>query len=262
MKKILLTGANGQLGQYVQKHANQYPELEIIPCTREELDLSDISNIQDIILKICPDVVINAAAYTAVDRAEEERELAMCVNGLAVAEIAKACEKLQASLIHISTDYVFDGEKQGAYLPEDQTNPINHYGETKLKGEQLALEHCSHAQVVRTSWVHSEIGINFETTMKRLFKEREVLKVVDDQIGKPTHASDLAMHCLTSAVLTASIPLESAITHYTGNEIMSWCGLAKKLLQSVEDPATKEIIPIPSSEYPTPAKRPKSSVLK
>ena len=258
MKKVLLTGANGQLGQYVQKHASQYPELEIIPCTRKELDLSDIESIQDVILKIRPDVVINAAAYTAVDKAEEERELAMCVNGLAVGEIAQACEEIKANLIHISTDYVFDGKKQGGYLPDDQTNPINYYGESKLKGEQLALEHCSSAQVVRTSWVHSEIGANFETTMKRLFKEREVLKVVDDQIGKPTHASDLAMHSLS---LATKVTQESAITHFTGNEIMSWCDLAKKLLKSVNNPATKEILPIPSSKYPTPAKRPKSSVL-
>ena len=258
MIKVLLTGVNGQLGTYVRNLSSEYPEIEIIPCSRKEIDLSDLGSIQEKILAIKPDVILNASAYTAVDKAEGERELAMAINGYAVGEVAKACEQLKASLIQVSTDYVFDGEKEGEYLPDDPTSPVNYYGETKLRGELLALEFCSRATVVRTSWVYSEVGKNFKTTMERLFQSHKELRVVDDQVGRPTHAKDLAKHCLE---LVMRAPLDRRVTHFAGDETMSWYGLASQLLSNFPDPVTERIIPIESSEYPTPAKRPRNSRL-
>ncbi|MDB9741900.1 dTDP-4-dehydrorhamnose reductase, partial [Akkermansiaceae bacterium] len=258
MIKVLLTGANGQLGHFVQKHAPEFETIELIAYGRETIDLSELKSLKNTILSFKPDVVINGAAYTAVDKAEEEKDLAMLINGHAVGEIAKACEEINASLIHISTDYVFDGTKTGGYDTTDITCPVNHYGATKLKGEELALQYCSRCMIVRTSWVHSEFGTNFETTMKRLFKERKTLKVINDQIGKPTHATILAQHCLKLAL---QHPISSKITHYCGPEIMTWYDFANKLLSQTNSPVTKEILPIPTSEYPTPAKRPANSVL-
>lgn len=258
MKKVLLTGANGQLGSYIQKLCSEYQGIELIALTRNELNLAQSESIRKVILHYKPDVVINAAAYTAVDKAELERELAMRVNGLSVGELAKTCEELGSSLIQISTDYVFNGEKGEPYLTDDQTDPVNFYGESKLMGEQLATSHCSKAVVVRTSWVHSEIGSNFETTMRRLFREREELNIIDDQVGRPTHARDLARHCLELAKLPAQ---SSRVTHFAGQEIMTWFGLAKKLFKTEENPVTLVINPIESSQYPTPAKRPRYSVL-
>lgn len=258
MKKVLLTGANGQVGTYVQKLSANHEEIEIISLTRDELDLSDIASILEAVVKYKPDVVINAAAYTAVDRAEEERELAMTINGIAVGEIAKACEIVGASLIQISTDYVFNGQKDSEYYPNDQTDPINYYGETKLVGEELAVKYCSEAVIVRTSWVHSDVGVNFETTMRKLFAEREELNIINDQIGRPTHARDLANHCLELALESH---LDTKITHFAGDYVMSWFDLAEKIFSTVDQPLTKVINPISSSEYPTSAKRPKNSVL-
>ncbi|MGJ8677462.1 MAG: dTDP-4-dehydrorhamnose reductase [Akkermansiaceae bacterium] len=257
-KKILLTGANGQLGTFVQRLSADFPSLDLIPLTRTELDLSQPDTIAAVIRAHQPDVVLNAAAFTAVDAAEEERELAMMINGKAVGEIAKVCEELGASLIQVSTDYVFNGEKEGEYLPTDPTDPVNYYGETKLMGEQLALKHCSRAIIVRTSWLISDHGKNFQTTMHRLFTEREELAVIADQTGRPTQAADLARHCCQLATQT---PQTSSITHYAGATVMTWHALAESLLASFENPVTKVVLPIVTSEYPTPAKRPKNSVL-
>lgn len=258
MLKVLLTGVNGQLGTHICELISGYSTAELILRTREEIDLSKINTVKELILADKPDVVINASAYTNVDKAETDRELAMTINGTAVGEIAKACEELGASLIQVSTDYVFDGEKKGSYLPNDPTNPINYYGETKLRGEQLALKYCNRAVIVRSSWVHSTVGKNFETTMRRLFKEKEELRVISDQRGRPTHASLLAKYCLDLAVMH---PLKRAIQHCAGPEVMTWYELAMKFLVTEEHPITKVIHPITTSEYPTPAKRPKNSVL-
>ena len=253
-KKVLLTGGNGQLGTYLQRIAPEFSDqINLVALSREKLDLAELGSIYEVIKNYHPDVVINTAAYTAVDQAEKERDLAMLINGDAVGEIAKACNDIGASLIQISTDYVFNGQKNGAYLPDDPTDPINYYGETKLKGEQLALKHCSRAVIVRTSWVYSEVGKNFKLTMLNLFQKLETIKVIDDQTGRPTHACDLARHCLQ---LAQKAPLESKTTHFASPEIMTWYDFANKLLQEVQKPVTKKIIPIPTSEYPTPAKRP------
>jgi len=253
MKRVLLTGVNGQVGTFVTRLGENFVELDILPCSRQELDLSDLSKIEGYILETAPDVILNASAYTHVDKAEIDRDLAMTINGYA------AAEKLGASLIQISTDYVFNGEKEGEYLPSDSTDPVNYYGETKLHGEQLALEHCSRAVIVRTSWVHSEVGKNFETTMRRLMTEHKELRVINDQQGRPTYARDLAHHCLT---LASQAPFSRKITHYAGDEIMTWYELAQNILKTIKEPETKIIHPISTSEYPTPAKRPKNSVLR
>ncbi len=258
MLTVLLTGANGQLGTYIRHLVSEYPDIQLISTSRLEIDLSQLDTIQEKILSLAPDLVINASAYTNVDKAETDRELAMTINGHAVGEIAKACEKLQASLIQISTDYVFDGEKEGEYLPNDPTNPINYYGATKLQGEQLAHQYCSRTVILRTSWVYSERGKNFETTMKKLFKQKETLNVVNDQFGRPTQAKALASYCLQLARLT---PLQPEIRHYAGPEIMTWYQFALKLLTEVEQPFTKVIHPVPTTHYPTPAKRPRNSTL-
>jgi len=256
--KVLLTGVNGQVGTYVQELASEFPDLTLISLSRKELNLANLDEIEEIILAHRPDVVLNAGAYTAVDKAEEERELAMTINGEAVGVIAKACEKIEASFIQISTDYVFNGEKEGAYLPNDTTDPINYYGETKLRGEQLALKHCSRAVIIRTSWIYSEVGKNFKLTMLNLFQKHETLKVIDDQTGRPTHARDLARYCIK---LAQTAPLSNKVIHFAGPEILTWYSFANKILQEAVKPVTKEILAIKTSEYPTLAKRPKNSVL-
>lgn len=258
MKNILLLGANGQLGQSIQQLRQKHPNYNLIAQSREQINLSELSTIAEKITAQKPDYVINAAAYTAVDKAEEEPDLAMRINGDAVKEIALACEALKATLVHISTDYVFDGTKTTPYTTTCPTNPINVYGATKLAGEHNALNHNTKTFVVRTSWVHSPIGKNFETTMRRLFQEHEELKVVSDQIGRPTPAIDLAHYCLN---LISKDSTNYGIHHFTGPQIMSWHGLATQLLKSTQKPVTQKILEIPTSAYPTPAKRPKYSVL-
>jgi len=258
-KKVLITGANGQLGTFVQQEALNYSNIELIPVTREQLDLSDHASIESTLLALRPDVVLNAAAYTAVDKAEEERELSMSINATAVGEIAKTCEKMGAALVQISTDYVFDGTKQDGYLTTDEPNPINYYGVTKLEGERLAKRYCSQVTIIRTSWVHSNVGKNFETTMKRLFQEKEELQVVNDQRGKPTHAKDLAKKALDVCSQKISGEL---IVHFSGEFIMTWYDFANSLLRNENNSKTNNIVPVTSENYPTVAKRPKFSVLK
>ncbi len=256
MKKIVLLGPNGQVGISILRVAPQFNNLQLIPLSRKQIDLTQTDSIFEKILESKADIVINSASYTTVDKAEEEKELAMNVNGHAVKEIAKACETLGASLLQISTDYVFDGEKETEYLPSDHTNPLNTYGRTKLTGEQNALEYCSKTIVLRTSWVHSKDGHNFETTMRRLFQEKDELKIVNDQHGRPTKANDLAIHCLE---LCEQAPFTTNIKHFAGPEIMSWYELACSLKNDVG--ASISITPIKSSEYPTQAARPKRSIL-
>ena len=258
MKRALLTGMNGQLGTFIRKIGMEYPDLEIIPRSREQLNLAELTTIQEKVIEIRPDVIINAAAYTHVDKAETDKELAMLINGDAVGELAKAADAIGATLIQISTDYVFNGRKETAYLPDDATDPINHYGFTKLEGERLAQKYCKNAVVVRTSWVHSNQGKNFETTMRRLMTEHKELRVINDQKGRPTNAADLAKYCLD---LVNQSPLSSRVLHFAGPRVMSWYDLALDILESIEYPVTEVIHPIATSDYPTPAKRPMNSVL-
>lgn len=256
--KILISGATGQLGHYLQELA---PEKlgagsELVACDRSQLDLAKAESIHHAIKTHRPQVVINAAAYTAVDKAESEPELAQRINGEAVADLVAACNHVDAKLIQISTDYVFDGTKGSPYLVTDRPNPINVYGASKLLGEQNMPTGTGKDCVVRTSWVHSEHGHNFANTMRRLFKEHETLRVVDDQLGRPTHARDLATFCLELAQRKEAWP---DLIHHAGPKIMSWHELACELLsqeRSHGKVATQSIEPIPTEQYPTPAKRP------
>lgn len=258
MKKILVTGSNGQLGKCLkdaveQNHIEGYQFLFL---SREELDITQKDLVETFFFSNKIDYCINCAAYTAVDLAESEVELAFKVNSDAVKFLAEECEEQDATLIHISTDYVFDGTKKTPYLPKDATNPINVYGKSKLEGERWALKINPKSIVIRTSWVYSQYGKNFYTTMLRLMEERNELNIVSDQIGKPTDANDLAKYILE---IISSNDTNYGIRNFAGNEIMSWYDFAKKIL--LENGFTTQISPIPTSQYPTPAKRPMWSVL-
>lgn len=256
--KVLFTGATGQLGHYLaEQGAELFPETELIGMSRAELDLGDDESIRNAISQHRPDVVINAAGYTNVDGAEDEAEKSMRLNGAAVGVLAKSCEGVDARLIQISTDYVFDGEATEPYQPDAPTNPLGVYGRTKLEGERQALDHSEHSLVLRTSWVYSEVGTNFANTMRRLFRERDEISVVEDQIGCPTHARDLAAHGLE---LAHASDWKERMFHFRGPDVMSWYDLACRLLR--ESPELScQIHPIPTSAYPTKAKRPLYSVL-
>ena len=207
-------------------------------------------------------LAIFGAAYTAVDKAETEKEICEQINSFAVAELAKQCRKQNATLIHISTDYVFDGSKNSPYLETDQTNPINYYGQTKLEGENLALQNNSKTLIVRTSWVYSKkFGKNFYKTILRLASEKSQIKIVSDQIGCPTDAKNLAKILLKMVAKTYqdSTFKNFGVYHFSGDKIMSWFDFAKEIV--VENNLNCEVLPISTSEFPTPAKRPVYSVM-
>jgi dTDP-4-dehydrorhamnose reductase len=268
--RILVTGKNGQLGKSIHKIVNSEVETNnnlnshnFVFVGREELDLSSESNIShyfDSSDKF--DVIINCAAYTAVDKAEEELELANQVNHLAVKQLAEVAKTQQAKLIHISTDYVFDGKSDKPYIEADETNPINVYGKTKLAGEQALKEIMpTDAIIIRTSWVYSEYGNNFVKTMLRLGKERGKLNVVSDQIGSPTYATDLA------SVILKMIDFKdyqnkgqsTEIYHYSNEGEISWYEFAKEIFKLADIQCS--VNPITTEQYSTPAKRPMNTLM-
>ena len=268
--RILVTGKNGQLGRSIQKLVNTDAKIDInqysndfIFIGRGELDLSSESSIGHYFNNNDKfDVIINCAAYTAVDRAEEEYELANQVNHLAVKQLAEIVKAQKAKLIHISTDYVFDGESNKSYTETDKTNPINIYGETKLAGEQALKEIMpTNAIIIRTSWVYSEFGNNFVSTMLRLGKERDELNVVSDQIGSPTYATDLAGVILTiinnKNCQSKESPTE--IYHYSSKGKISWYDFAKEIFKTAK--MNCEVNPIDTKQYPMTARRPKNTTM-
>jgi len=259
--KILLTGKNGQIGWELM-HALA-PLGEVIAVDREGLDLAVPDRIVSVVRSVRPDVLINAAAYTAVDRAESEPEAAYAINAAAVAILAGEAKRAQALLVHYSTDYVFDGTKDAPYTEEDRPNPLNAYGRSKLVGEQAIHDIGGAHLILRTSWVYSARGTNFFLTIRRLLRERKELRIVSDQIGAPTCARELAD--ATAELLrrhgAAALGDASGIYHATTSGSTSWQGFAREIarLERPESPA--RIAPIASSEYPTPARRPKNSRL-
>ena len=268
--RILVTGKNGQLGKSINKVVNSEVETNnnlnshnFVFVGREELDLNSESNIGhyfDSSDKF--DIIINCAAYTAVDKAEEELELANQVNHLAVKQLAEVAKTQQAKLIHISTDYVFDGESDKPYTEADATNPINIYGRTKLAGEKALQETMpTDAIIIRTSWVYSEYGNNFVKTMLRLGKERDELSIVSDQIGSPTYATDLANAILDTMQNKAfkEVGQETQVYHYSNAGEISWYEFAKEIFELESIPCV--INPITTDQYPTPAKRPKNTLM-
>ena len=256
MKKIVVTGAQGQLGSELQVLAVNYPQFEWVFTDREELDLCDLAGLEAQLDAIHPQIIINCAAHTAVDRAETEVELSDVLNHQAVAVLAKWSAAHGAKLIHVSTDYVFDGSSSIPLTETAPTKPINVYGVTKLAGEKACMEVNPNAIVIRTSWVYSRFGNNFVKTMSRLMQERESLNVVNDQIGSPTYAADLAQAILT--ILTHA-HWQAGIYHFSNEGAISWYEFALAIQEIGGFDC--EISGIPSSAYPTPAKRPQYSLL-
>ncbi|NDP26327.1 MAG: dTDP-4-dehydrorhamnose reductase [Flavobacterium sp.] len=256
MKKILVTGANGQLGSEIKVLAPHYLNFDFIFTDIDDFPLDQTQEIIANFNRLQPDIVINCAAYTAVDKAEQDQVVADAINHLAIATLASLCADSGAKLVHISTDYVFDGSSPVAYKEEDQPNPKSVYGVTKLAGERACLKNCPESIIIRTAWVYSEFGNNFVKTMLRLMTERETLNVVNDQIGSPTYAADLAQVILT---ILDSTKWEAGIYHYSNAGEISWFEFAQDIKEIAHK--TCEINGIPASNYPTPAERPAYSLL-
>jgi dTDP-4-dehydrorhamnose reductase len=258
---VLVTGANGQLGQALQSVSGKYPEIRFVFCASAELNITDKDNCESIFFNIKPDYCINAAAYTAVDKAESEPEKAFLINVTGTENIAKSCKKHNAILLHISTDFVFDGNATQPYTEQDITNPTGVYGQTKLDGEKAIATIFDKYYIIRTSWVYSQFGHNFMKTMLRLGAERTSLSVVNDQIGTPTNAVDLA-EILIKIIITNTkhpIPKTFGIYNFSNDGQCSWYDFAKKIFKI--NKIEIDLQPIPTALYPTPAKRPKYSVL-
>ena len=256
MKRILVTGANGQLGQSILEQSKNYKEIECFFVTRNELDITNEELINHYFEDKSFDFVINCAAYTAVDKAEDDQENAYLVNAKATEFLAKITNEKGIPFIHVSTDYVFDGTEAQPRLETDQTNPIGVYGQTKLDGENLALENNPKTIILRTAWVYSRFGNNFVKTMLRLFNDKDSISVVADQIGSPTNAIDLADAILT---IISKNDLTYGIFNYSNEGECSWFEFAQKIKEFSN--STIEINPVPTSAYPTKAKRPAYSLL-
>ena len=270
---ILVSGKNGQLGKELQDVALTNQQTEFIFFDREELNIADETALQHSFEQYRPSFFINCAAYTAVDKAETEQEQAYLINAEAVGNIAKQCNQFNTTLIHISTDYVFDGKATSPYKPDDKTDPVNYYGYTKWLGEQLAINNNPNTIVIRTSWVYSKYGNNFVKTMLRLMKERKEINVVNDQLGSPTYAKDLADAIVkivnspkvrkseSQEEATANYKLQTAasIFHFSNDGIISWYDFAVAIRDIKQ--LNCVVNPIPTTSYPTPAKRPAYSGL-
>ena len=258
---ILVTGAHGQLGRALQSIAPRHPAIKFQFCGSQEVDLTDKSSLQEAFKMYKPTFCINTAAYTAVDKAESESEKAYAINRVGVQNLAEVCLEYQTVLLHVSTDFVFDGSKKTPYTETDIPHPTGVYGASKLAGEQAVQEILTRYYIVRTAWVYSNFGANFMKTMLRLGSEREQLTVVDDQLGSPTLATDLAkallVICLQTAQNLAQAPY--GIYHYSNEGSCSWCGFAQQIL--INHHINTPVLPIPTTSFPTPAKRPAYSVL-
>jgi dTDP-4-dehydrorhamnose reductase len=266
--KILLTGATGQVGWELAR--TLLPVGEIIALDRSQADLADLSALRVIIQQYKPDVIVNPAAYTAVDKAETEQKLAFLINAEAPGIFAEEAKKIGALLVHYSTDYVFDGTKSTLYMEDDTTNPISVYGQSKLAGEQAIQSVAGDYLILRTSWVYASRGNNFLKTILRLAAEREELKIVADQIGSPTWArliAETTAHIVRQTMLEISTNrFNSNVYHLTSSGETSWQGFALKIVDIVREQGNvalknKAILPIPTTDYPLPAKRPANSRL-
>jgi dTDP-4-dehydrorhamnose reductase len=257
---VLVTGANGQLGQSIKSIANKYPTIQFVYTDFYEMDITNIESCTKAFLKYQPQFCINTAAYTAVDKAESELEKAHLINGLGSENLAKVCKENDTILLHISTDFIFDGTSKKPYLESDFPNPQSVYGQTKLEGEIAIQNTWEKHFIIRTSWVYSQFGANFMKTMLRLASERDSLSVVSDQIGTPTNAVDLAEVLLT--IIKSPIthhPSSFGIYNFSNEGVCSWYDFAAAIFHQKE--LKIDLTPIPTSAYPTPAKRPAYSVL-
>lgn len=254
---ILVTGKDGQVGRALQAIADQQ-NVTVFALNRANLDITDKNSVREAFAKYDPDIVINAAAYTAVDKAEEEQEAAYAVNKEGPSNLADACNQQNIPILHISTDFVFDGNKSGPYMETDDCNPLSIYGTSKWDGEMEVALKCSKHIILRTAWVFGGEQ-NFVKTMQRLATTRNELSVVDDQRGGPTAANDIAECLLTIAKAVGAKDFNSwGIYHYCGAPSLSWYEFAREILKN--DPKVT-VKPIPTTSYPTPARRPANSVL-
>jgi len=274
-KRVLVTGKEGQLGRSIEAFARQYPQYDFEFVGREELDLSSTENISNFFADQVFDAIINCAAYTAVDKAEEDAELADIINHLAVKQLAEIAKQQECIFIQISTDYVFNGQGFKPYIETDSTEPKSVYGASKLKGEQSIQNIKPKGCIIRTSWVYSEYGQNFVKTMQKLGNERDELNVIYDQVGSPTYAGDLAqvvmavLEKLSNKHLVEEIPANGSIAdsdvqnnliyHYSNEGVCSWYDFAKEIF--AQSDIQCQVNPIETTDYPTPAKRPHYSLL-
>lgn len=256
MKSVLVTGAHGQLGMELNFLSSLLETHSFTFVSHQDLDIADETAVRELFAKQKFEVLINTAAYTAVDKAESDRETAFKINAQAPGMLAKVCKENNCRFIHFSTDFVFDGTISRPLLETDTTNPLGVYGETKLEGEKLVLENNADALIIRTSWVYSSFGKNFVKTILRLCKEREQLNVIYDQVGTPTYARDLAAAVIS---IIRSDNWHSGIYNYSNEGVASWYDFAI----AIRDMAGlhTNINPIETAQYPTPAQRPKYSVL-
>ena len=250
--KILVTGAGGQLGSEIRNLAPQFPSLDFTFTDRTQLAIEELESLESYFSNHQFTHCINCAAYTAVDKAEEESAQAFLINSAGVKNLALACHSRGITLIHISTDYVFDGKADTPYKEVDETDPVNLYGASKLEGEQQALQHNQNTIIIRTSWLYSVHGKNFVKTMIRLMKERERIGVVADQVGSPTHARDLAAAILK--IITDREHPTPGIYHYCNQGVISWYQFAVSIKEIIDSKCVVDAIQ--TQEYPTPAKRP------
>ena len=256
---ILVTGKNGQLGSELTELSSIYYYHNFHFTDIESLDITNLKQLSEYFLLNKIDLIINCAAYTAVDKAEEEKDKAHNVNSIAVKNLIKVCFKYDIKLIHISTDYVFDGSKNSPYNEEDRTNPKSVYGLSKYLGEKEILKSKISAIIIRTSWLYSSYGNNFVKTILRLSQEKNSINVVSDQIGSPTYARDLAKACMQTVDQSDIWSLTPQIFHYSNEGECSWYDFAKKILEI--NHIKSDIIPLKSKDYSFNAERPKYSVL-
>lgn len=270
--KILLTGQSGQLGHEL---ARSLPVVaEVVSLSRAELDLSDLDKVRDVVRRIAPDLIVNPAAYTAVDKAESDPELAIRINAEAPRIMAEEAQRLGAGIIHYSTDYVFDGTKDGTWKEDDATHPLSVYGSSKLAGEQAVAIACEAHWIVRTSWVYGVHGNNFLKTVLRLAREKDSVNIVADQTGAPTWARSIAAATMrmlrdecAPAALQKRMRDSAGIYHLSAAGSTSWHGYASFVVAQLQAQhvalrlAREAIAAIPTSDYPTPARRPLNSCL-
>ena len=263
-RTILVTGVNGQVGFELARTLQGLGR--VVAADRSMLDLSNLDQVRSVVRDVRPALIVNPAAYTAVDKAESEAELAMTINGHAPGVLADEAKKLGIPLIHYSTDYVFNGEKEGAYVEDDPTDPQNVYGRTKLAGERAIAASGANHLIFRTSWVYGTRGRNFLLTMLRLGAERPELKVVADQFGAPTWSNTIAT--LTAHVVAQALAADdgaqwwrerSGVYHLSAAGSTSWHGFASAIFELSKLDRRPAVLPIPASEYPTPARRPVNS---
>ncbi|WP_335245133.1 dTDP-4-dehydrorhamnose reductase [Enterobacter asburiae] len=266
MMKVLVTGANGQVGNLLAQKLAEEIDVNLLAVDKTELDIVNSAQVAQIFDSFKPDVVINAAAYTAVDKAETEKEIAYAVNCIGPKNLAEAAEKYNALMVHISTDYVFSGDKSGIYHEDDITGPATVYGKTKLDGENAVVQACSKHIIIRTAWVFGEHGNNFVKTMLRIAQNRSELGIVADQVGGPTYAGDIAdaLIKIVKSIINGNNK-KFGIYHFSGLPHVSWSEFAEAIFDVAAKEGLIEIKPIinsiTTSDYPTPAQRPANSRL-